>query len=162
MGTGDISVIGYFIAYLIGIVLCVLVTITARVLLAFAAYYDARACGNRNALMWALLVGFLGLIPGIVYLCLRDSERKRMIVCQNCGAAHPIGIPNCPQCGIYNPYSGPFCNAETPVLAAKAKKLLIAGCVLFGVAILLVIVSVIVLLVGVAGAASRDFFFFSR
>lgn len=125
-----------------------------QLLLAFSVYNDAKARGNTEPLMWALLVGLLGWIPGIVYLCMRDSAKNRMIVCPNCGEVHPIGIPNCPKCGIYNTYCYPFYNPETPVVAKKAKKLFVAAMILLGVIVLLTILFVVLMVAGAVGYSS--------
>lgn len=105
--------------------------IVQQVMFGLAAYNDAKAKGNGEPLMWGLLIGFLGLIPGIVYLCLRNSAANKMIYCQKCGFVHPISLPYCPQCGVSNPYSMPFNNPMTPEYARKAKRDLIIAIVLF-------------------------------
>jgi hypothetical protein len=97
-----------------------------HLLFAFAAYHDARSKENQDALLWALLIGFLGLIPGIIYLCVRNSGRK-YIRCPNCGCMHYAWEPHCPQCGLKaepgfmpsDPYAG--------IYAEKAKREMIAG-----------------------------------
>ena len=44
---------------------------------------------------------------------------------------------------VYNTYSYPFCNPETQVAARKAKRFLIAAIIVFGSAIILLILSII-------------------
>ena len=145
----EVSVImTLLVIYLIAI----LAGIAVNVLLALAAYQDARARGNQNATMWGVLIGILGWIPGIIYLCTRNSARKQMMACPNCGAWHPVSVPNCPQCGVYNTYSYPFCNPETQVAARKAKRFLIAAIIVFGSAIILLILSIILFAVMMAYA----------
>ena len=43
---------------------------------------------NDNATMWGVLVGILGLIPGIIYLCVRNEPLKRIYVCHNLSLIH--------------------------------------------------------------------------
>lgn len=128
---------GVSIVYLMTI-LC-LIGIAERVLFALAAYNDARAKSNPDAIMWGLLVGFLGLIPGIIYLCIRNSA-KGYTVCTACGCAHVATDSNCPKCGSPNPVSSQFLNPLAAQQAHQAKVLFTIAFVLVGVGILAAIV----------------------
>ena len=79
-----------------------------RIMLALAVFHDAKAKANEQPLMWALLVGFLGWIPGIIYLCMRKNPDSKMIYCMKCGAMHKMSLPACPQCGEINPFAAQY------------------------------------------------------
>lgn len=119
-------------AFIIGYLLTLAVDITAYVMLALAVYNDAKSKWNANAVMWAVLVGILGLIPGIVYLCVRNEPLKKIYACHNCGWGNPLSARQCGHCGagLYYP------TEETVQRQKKAKTLLIWGIVMYGVMIL--------------------------
>ena len=119
-------------AVIIGYLLTLAVDITAYVMLALAVYNDAKSKWNANAAMWAVLVGILGLIPGIVYLCVRNEPLKKIYACHNCGWGNPLSARQCGHCGagLYYP------TEETVQRQKKAKTLLIWGIVMYGVMIL--------------------------
>ncbi len=110
-----------------------------RVLFALAAYHDARAKGNPNALLWALLIGFVGWIPGIIYLCLRAVPRG-VIRCPSCGVWHPASDLYCPNCGEPTRPASQYADPATRRLAGQAKAELIAGIVCFAAAFVMVII----------------------
>lgn len=114
-----------------------LLYLTEHVLFALAAYHDAQAQGNPDALIWGLAVGFLGLIPGIVYLCVRSSGR-RVVRCANCGFPHDASDFCCPKCGEKNPAAAQA-NPYEQALAARAKKEMVGGIAVIAVGILLTI-----------------------
>ena len=68
-------------------ILVFLAAVAGSVLFGCAVYNDAKSKWNDNATMWGVLVGILGLIPGIIYLCVRNEPLKRIYVCHNCGWA---------------------------------------------------------------------------
>lgn len=128
----SIVVTGQFAGVWILFSLFSLIGLAERVLLAFAAYYDASARGNRDAVMWAFLIGFFGWIPGVIYLCIRNSGHT-MASCPNCGCVHPLGDLSCPRCGA--PAS---VRNENPFFAQqerRAKGFLITALVLIGIAV---------------------------
>lgn len=122
---------GLLICYL----LVLLTAIAGSVLLGLAVYNDAKSKWSDNAAMWGVLVGFLGLVPGIIYLCLRNEPLKRIYVCHNCGWGNPLSARQCGHCGagLYYP------TEETFQREKKAKILLIWGIVMYGVMILAII-----------------------
>lgn len=120
-----------WLIFLIGIL-----GIAERVLFAMAVYSDARAKNNSESLMWALLVGFLGLIPGIIYLCVRNSS-SGAAMCPNCGFYHKSTDFTCPKCGAPNPTPNQFNNPYIEQQAHRAKILLIVAVVIVIVEILL-------------------------
>ncbi len=145
---------GRFAAWIIMAVLVFLLFLLAvRILLGMAAYHDAQAKGNPEALLWALLIGFLGLIPGIIYLCVRDTARP-MVCCPGCGRWHRSEEAFCPACGRPSASAPPQANPYAAILEDKAKKELIAAAVCFGVGIVLLTA---VSLVFVFRAASLGF-----
>lgn len=104
-----------------------------RVLFGLAAYHDARSKENPDALIWGLVVGFIGVIPGIVYLCVRNTSR-RLTACKNCGFLHDAADLCCPRCGactegMQNQAEDPY----APVMAHQAKREFIAAAILVGV-----------------------------
>ena len=95
--------------FIVVIILVCLLGIAAQVLLGLATYNDAKARGNNDPAMWGLLVGILGWIPGIVYLCLRNHRANRLMACPQCGFAHRVAEPSA-RSAVQNPYSAPFQN----------------------------------------------------
>ena len=71
-------------------ILVFLAAVAGSVLFGCAVYNDAKSKWNDNATMWGVLVGILGLIPGIIYLCVRNEPLKRIYVCHNCGWGNPL------------------------------------------------------------------------
>jgi low affinity Fe/Cu permease len=114
-----------------------IVFIAQRVLFALAAYHDAQAQGNPNSLLWGLAVGLFGLIPGIIYLCVRGTG-SRMARCVNCGYQHDVTDFYCPKCGQKNT-DQMQANPYGPLLAARAKKELYAGLAVIAAGLLMVI-----------------------
>lgn len=152
-----IRVIPGFLGAAAGWVLLVLAVfsvafVAERVLFGMAAYHDALSKGNQDAVMWGLLIGFLGLIPGIIYLCMRGSSGS-MVCCRKCGFWHRAADPVCPMCGEPNPaaqamplYSGMY--------ASRAKKELVAAVICIAAAVAVSIIGTIIL------AANAAFLFF--
>lgn len=116
-----------------------LLGVAQRVLFAFAAYYDSRSKCNKDAVMWALLIGFLGLIPEVIYLCVRNSGENYSI-CANCGLNHSAYDTNCPRCGAPNQNTPHIMNPFAAKQAHKAKILLITALGLIGVGFITAIV----------------------
>ena len=113
-------------------ILVFLAAVAGSVLFGCAVYNDAKSKWNDNATMWGVLVGILGLIPGIIYLCVRNEPLKRIYVCHNCGWGNPLSAQQCGHCGagLYYP------TEETLQRQKKAKTLLIWGIVMWVVMIL--------------------------
>lgn len=61
-------------------------------MLALAVFYDAKAKANDQPLMWALLVGFLGLVPGMIYLCMHKNPDRKRMYCMKCGRMHQMPL----------------------------------------------------------------------
>ena len=66
----DVSLV--LIAYL----LLLITSVASQVLFACAAYQDAKSFNNKDATLWAVLIGLFGWIPGIIYLCIRKMQPK--------------------------------------------------------------------------------------
>ncbi len=111
--------------------------IAVRVLFAVAAYNDALSKMNQNALMWSLLIGFLGLIPGIIYLCVRNNSLSKLIICKKCGFTYFWNYLNCPKCGEPNFFSEQEWNPLSGQQRKRAERLCIAAAALIALAILL-------------------------
>ncbi len=153
-GTVTVASVGIGVLFLIMIVS--LLALAARVLFALAAYNDACAKANPDALMWGLLIGFLGLIPGIIYLCIRNSSRND-IVCPNCGFSHYFYDAVCPRCGAPNqlPQNG---NPLAGQQVRRTKRFLTIAVALTGAAILGVIACVI-FVVSISSFGRNSFYY---
>lgn len=116
-----------------------LLGLAERVLFGLAAYNDARAKLNPDAVMWGLLIGFLGLIPGIIYLCIRNSARG-YTTCVTCGCAHLAADANCPKCGAQNPVYQQYVNPFAAQQAHRAKVMFVVALVFVGLGILVGVV----------------------
>ena len=121
----EVAAMNAMMGFIVMIVFVCLAGVAAQVLLGLATYNDAKARGNNDPVMWGLLVGILGWIPGIVYLCLRNNNANRLMTCPQCGFVHRVAEPFCPQCRVQNPYSAPFQNPLAHQQAHRAKLLLI-------------------------------------
>lgn len=116
-----------------------LLFLAERILFGMTAYYDAVSKGSGEATMWGLLIGFFGPIPGIIYLCVRNSPQRRAC-CPKCGFWHSVYEPACPRCGEPNPMTPPPINPYQQLAAERARKLLIAAIICIGVGIIIAIV----------------------
>ena len=125
----EVAAMNAMMGFIVMIVFVCLVGVAAQVLLGLATYNDAKARGNNDPVMWGLLVGFLGWIPGIVYLCLRNNNANRLMTCPQCGFVHRVAEPFCPQCRVQNPYSAPFQNPPHAAAGAPRKTAVdLGGC----------------------------------
>lgn len=122
-----------------------LLYIAARALLGFATFNDARSKSNPDAVMWGVLTGVFGLIPGIIYLCLRSSN-SNYVICQKCGCRHFFADANCPQCGTPSQPQQNL-NPLAAQQAHKAKVQLTISIILFGIAIIAMIIGIFVFVV---------------
>lgn len=152
--TSGAALIGVMTWFVVFIVVVSLIGIAAQVLLGLATYNDAKARGNSDPVMWGLLVGILGWIPGIVYLCVRNNPANRPLNCPQCGFVHRMADPCCPQCQAQNPYSAPFQNPLAPQWAHRAKLLLIWAIVAYAATILVTIILVFAFVSAMIGIAA--------
>lgn len=153
-GMGSMVVSGAGIAFLFSII--GLVGMAERVLIGLAAYNDACSKGNPDAVMWGLLIGFLGLIPGIIYLCVRNSGRQ-YTMCSNCGLRHFAMDPNCPRCGAPNvvpPYANPYVFQQ----AHRAKVLLIVAIFLIAFVVIAGVICAVSLIASIASVSGGTFY----
>ena len=129
-----------------------LLLIASAVFFGLAAYQDAKSLNRTDATMWGLLIGFLGLIPGIIYLCIRKNAPRptpMQQVCVNCRTPLYPGAQQCPACGATQPppmypapayYPQAFLSPEQCAVHHRlAKKFLIAAIILFCCAIVAII-----------------------
>lgn len=123
--------------------LVIVASIAAHVLFAVAAYNDARSKMNQNALMWGLLIGFLGAIPGIIYLCVRNNPLREFVTCMKCGATYHGAYTNCPRCGEPNSFNIQYLNPFAEQQKHRAKVLCITAAVLIGLAVLSGVIMVV-------------------
>ena len=83
--------------FFVGIALLLIslvLAIGSQVMLALCIYNDAKARGDQNAVLFAVLSGVLGIIPAIIYLVLRsNSGPDTALMCPNCGVVLPQGAP---------------------------------------------------------------------
>jgi len=138
---GNFAAVGIFIIVIL--VLCVL-EIVAWVVFSFGLYKDAEGNYNQNPLMWALLSGFLGLIPTIIYFCVRTKNSYRF-ACPHCRNPLQVPTPVCPFCR--NAIDSSAIPPENPAyveLRRKGKNQMITGAILYGLTIILTIVFTVV------------------
>ena len=117
-------------AFIIGYLLTLAVSITGSVMVGLAVYNDAKSKMSLNAVMWGVLVGMLGWVPGVGCLGVRKGRLERIYACYSCGWGNPLSARQCRRCGagLYYP------TEETARLQKKAKAFLIIGLVLWGLA----------------------------
>lgn len=132
----------YGVLFILSLLFFIVAIIAARVLFGLAVYNDAIVKGNENPMLWALLVGFLGWIPGIIYLCTRNSARTRIVACPNCGWGNYLSAPVCGRCGAPNPYAQSLIRPDGAVRTQHAKIELIWGIILYVVAITVYVVGI--------------------
>ena len=77
----EVAAMNAMMGFIVMIVFVCLAGVAAQVLLGLATYNDAKARGNNDPVMWGLLVGFLGWIPGIRF---RTHSRSSRRTAQNC------------------------------------------------------------------------------
>lgn len=132
-----------------------LIALYILVFLAAVAGSVLFGCAVYNATMWGVLVGILGLIPGIIYLCVRNEPLKRIYVCHNCGWGNPLSARQCGHCGagLYYP------TEETLQRQKKAKTLLIWGIVMCAVMILAFISIFIVMFTMIPAIAEGNLYY---
>ena len=142
-------------AFIIGYLLTLAVSITGSVMVGLAVYNDAKSKMSLNAVMWAMLVGILGWIPGIVYLCVRNKPLERIYACYSCGWGNPLSAQQCGHCGagLYYP------TEETLQRQKKAKTLLIWGIVMWVVMILAFISIFIVMFTMIPAIAEGNIYY---
>ena len=80
--------------------------LAASLLLAFCVYYDAKARGNNNAVVWAILSGFFNFVA-LIYIIVQAVSKPKTVYCMRCGNIVPPGFYACPVC-------------NTPVMSATA------------------------------------------
>lgn len=141
------TLFGAGIIVLVAIVLVAICGILGNIFLGLSIYNDAKARGNDNPGMWGVLAGIFTWIPAIIYLCVRNNAKNRLIACATCGFFMTAATPGCPNCGQKNPHAVCFDVPEMSIYRKKAKKFLIAFICLYGVSILLMIAMWIMLLV---------------
>lgn len=76
---------------LIVVFIFIVLMLLARFFLGFAVFYDAKSRKNNHPLIWALLCGFFGFIPVIVYFNLKS-------VCPRCHSKVARGAQMCYTC----------------------------------------------------------------
>lgn len=132
---------GFALVLLAAVALLSLLFVAQRALFGLAACHDAQAMGNPDAVIWGLAVGFLGMIPGIVYLCVRSSG-QRLVRCRNCGYPHDAADYCCPKCGEKNPEAS-GADPYAPVLQMRVRRELTGGIVVVGVGVLLAVLMIV-------------------
>ena len=136
-------------------IVCIVFFIGFQVCIALAVYYDGQSKMNRNSVVWAVLCGLLGIIPMIIYLCVRNNPSTVPIYCSQCGRAHFISEPCCPFCHQENPYSRiEVANPRTQEQHKRAKVCLIIGICLLAAGILAMVIALVALFYNVLGAIS--------
>ena len=138
------EVTSILVLFLVGLIIFIILDVTAAVLLGLATYNDAKSRLNDSPALWGVLVGVLGFIPGIIYLCMRNNALNRLTACPNCGWATPLGQPACLRCGAPNPYlQGSMTPQQQQQLRHKAAVMLIWAIVLFVLAFIALIIFIV-------------------
>ncbi len=146
---------GSMMVFMIVILIAAAIEIAGRVLFAVGVYKDAQGNYNNNAMMWALLIGFLGLIPAIIYFCVRKPAMPPL-QCPHCRGQLQGAFPTCPYCkGTIDLTIPPQENPSFIELRAKGKKLMIWGGILVIVSTVLAIVGTIIYMAAAFNTVSR-------
>ncbi len=82
----------------VGCIIFTLVSIAVVVLIMVWVYKDAKARGDQNAVLWLVLVFFLGLIGLLIYVLARP--KGELAPCGNCHNKKLTTLMKCPHCGI--------------------------------------------------------------
>ncbi|CZT56257.1 hypothetical protein BN3661_01276 [Eubacteriaceae bacterium CHKCI005] len=145
--------------FFVGIALLLIslvLAIGSQVMLALCIYNDAKARGDQNAVLFAVLSGVLGVIPAIIYLVLRsNSGPDTALMCPNCGVVLPQGASHCPNCGMPHPKAR-IIPPDADVRSKRAKGLLIGWIVSLVLSIVLIVVSVVFMGMG-AFSLAQDY-----
>lgn len=120
--------------------LVLVLQLAMMVMLGLAVFNDAKAHAGQQAVFWGILVGFFGLIPGIIYLCMRKKEVRSSIACTRCRQVYNITVPYCPVCGLHNRRSEPFWDPRLPSFRKKATVFFTLWLCLYGALFLLLMV----------------------
>lgn len=89
------SQIGLFFLWM---VVLSLAGIASRLFLAFCIYNDAKYRQDENAVLWAVLSGFIGF-AALVYIIIKVSSKNQFKRCVQCGEAIAPDGQFCPRCG---------------------------------------------------------------
>jgi hypothetical protein len=81
-----------------GIIFLIVALIVLNIALLIWVARDAKARGMDSAVLWMLLVFFLGLIGLVIYLFSRPQGNT--VPCPNCGNKRLQASIKCPHCGI--------------------------------------------------------------
>lgn len=128
--------------------LFILASFATRILFAIAAYNDACSKMNPNAVMWGILIGVFGLIPGVIYLCIRNNTARGPVNCPKCGLLYHSGYQNCPQCGEPNPFNYMQMNPFALQQKQRAKKLCVAAAVIIGASVFIFVLCLALFIAG--------------
>ena len=79
--------------------LIMLFSLAGSLFLALCVYNDAKARGNDNAVMWAVLSGFFNIVA-LVYIIVAVSSKPKAVICPRCRNMIPPGYAGCPVCGL--------------------------------------------------------------
>ena len=63
--------------------LIMLFSLAGSLFLALCVYNDAKARGNDNAVMWAVLSGFFNIVA-LVYIIVAVSSKPKAVICPRC------------------------------------------------------------------------------
>ena len=79
--------------------LIMLFSLAGSLFLALCVYNDAKARGNDNAVMWAVLSGFFNIVA-LVHIIVAVSSKPKAVICPRCRNMIPPGYAGCPVCGL--------------------------------------------------------------
>lgn len=144
-----ISMIVFFICYFAALALM----ITSQVCLAISVYRDAQALGRTDGMLFALLTGFLGQIPLVIYMAIRSNMPSYN--CPRCSMPLNQAVQTCPNCAqpittlpaAYIPGA-----ADASVARMRGKKMQKTAIVTYVIGTVLVLVGVAVFFIGMFGS----------
>jgi len=89
---------GFIIAWIVLGAFFIIAGFLSQTFMGLAIYHDAKSRRNDNAGMWGVLTGFFSWIPVIIYFCVRNQNKTKLIPCASCGFFLPIVEYECPNC----------------------------------------------------------------
>lgn len=152
--------VGFLIAAIVLLAFFIIAGFLSQVFMGLAIYNDAKARRNDNAGMWGVLTGFFSWIPAIIYFCIRNQNKTKLIPCASCGFFLPMCEYECPSCRNANPYAQQFYGPEIEAAKKNAKGFFIALICMYVLMILLFIAFIILAVIAAADSGLIDTYYY--
>jgi len=151
---------GFIIAWIVLGAFFIIAGFLSQTFMGLAIYHDAKSRRNDNAGMWGVLTGFFYWIPVIIYFCVRNQNKTKLIPCASCGFFLPMVEYECPNCKSGNPYAQQFYGPEIEEAKKNAKGFFIALICMYAlmIAIFITIIVLAVLAIGNSGILDRYYY----